>query len=126
MKQKLLNFLKILIPFTLVLFVLHHFAIRALSDQYTFYYSTWSIYLFHFTITFFIYLAVLAVSNNLPDKTGFAFLACSGLKMFAAVVFLIPIIQGKAPEPIADVAAFFIPYFLFLFFETVFAVKLLK
>lgn len=126
MKHQLLYFLKILIPFTVVLLVLHYFAVRELSGSYTFYYSAWSIYAFHFIITFLIYTAVLTVSKNLPEKTGFAFLACSGLKMFAAVIFLVPLIKGKAPEPIADVAAFFIPYFLFLFFETVFAVKLLK
>lgn len=126
MKKLSLHFLKVLIPFTLLLFTAQYFITKHAFSSYEFYYSTWSIYLFHFIVTFLIYMAVLVVHKNLEEKTGFAFLACSGLKMFAAVVFLIPVIKGEAVDSVADIGAFFIPYFLFLFLETIFAVKLLK
>ena len=47
-------------------------------------------------------------------------------KMMAAIVFLIPLIQSDLESQIPDVSAFFIPYFLYLFFETLFAVRLLS
>jgi hypothetical protein len=48
------------------------------------------------------------------------------LKMMAAVLFLIPQLQSDIKNQIPDVAAFFIPYFLYLFFETIFAIRLIN
>ena len=48
------------------------------------------------------------------------------LKMMACVVFLIPMIQSETADRIPDVGAFFIPYFMFLLFETIFAVRLIN
>ncbi|WP_235498558.1 hypothetical protein [Flavobacterium sp. Leaf359] len=91
-----------------------------------FFYQVWSIYTFHIAATLLIYLFLLFVNKNFFDKTGFAFLAGSVIKMMAAVVFLIPLIKADVNDPIIDVTAFFIPYFLFLFFETFFAIRLIN
>ena len=48
------------------------------------------------------------------------------IKMMASIVFLIPLLQSDLKSQIPDVSAFFIPYFLFLFFETIFAVRLIS
>jgi hypothetical protein len=37
-----------------------------------------------------------------------------------------PLINADVKDPIPDMAAFFIPYFLFLFFETFLAVRLIN
>jgi hypothetical protein len=48
------------------------------------------------------------------------------LKMMACVIFLIPMIQSDIVNRVPDVGAFFIPYFLFLLFETMVAVRLIN
>lgn len=120
------NFLKYLIPFAIVLFLVQHFTVANLFKDIPFFYSTWSIYVFHIIITVLSYLSLLFVHKNFPDKTGFTFMGIGLIKMMAGVVFLIPMIQSDTIDRIPDVAAFFIPYFLFLFFETIFAVRLIN
>lgn len=120
------NFLKYLIPFAIVLFLVQHFTVANLFKGIPFFYSTWSIYVFHIIITLLSYLSLLFVHKNFPDKTGFTFMGIGLIKMMAGVVFLIPMIQSDTIDRIPDVAAFFIPYFLFLFFETIFAVRLIN
>jgi hypothetical protein len=46
--------------------------------------------------------------------------------MFASVIFLMSLIQSDYEDKIPDVIAFFILYFIYLFFETIHAIKLLK
>jgi hypothetical protein len=123
---KVLSFLKYLIPFTLLLFFAQYYGVAAFLEHHDFFNATWSIYLFMFVTTLLIYLLLLFVNANFPDFTGFAFLGTTFVKMMAAVVFLIPLIQSKGRETNLDIAAFFIPYFLFLLFETAFAVRLIN
>lgn len=123
---KVLSFLKYLIPFTLLLFAAQYYASAVWITHHDFFYATWSIYLFLFVSTLLIYGLLLFVNANFPDFTGFAFLGTTFVKMMAAVVFLIPLIQSEGRETNLDIATFFIPYFLFLIFETVFAVRLIN
>lgn len=123
---KFLSFLKYLIPFTLLLFAAQYYATVAWSTHHDFFYATWSIYLFLFVTTLLIYVLLLFVNANFPDFTGFAFLGTTFVKMMAAVVFLIPLIQSEGRETNLDIAAFFIPYFLFLLFETIFSIRLIN
>lgn len=124
--HRLFSFLKYFIPFSVILFVAQFFISEKLFTDTIFFYQTWSIYAFHIIATILVYVFLLFVNKNFSDKTGFAFLATSVIKMMAAVVFLIPLIQSDVKDPIIDVAAFFIPYFLFLFFETFFAIRLIN
>ncbi|WP_299776585.1 DUF6168 family protein [uncultured Formosa sp.] len=125
MKQKLRSFLMVLVPLTLVLCVSQTFLIQKLESSHIFYLSTWSIYVFHFIATLIVYTSVVYVNNVFSDKTGFAFMACGVLKMFATIVFLLPLILNSKETPASDVIAFFVPYFIYLLFETLFVVKLL-
>ena len=122
---KILSFLKYLIPFTLLLFVAQYYGTKALSVNHDFFYATWGIYLFMFISTLLIYLLLLFVNVSFPDFTGFTFLGTTFVKMMAAVVFLIPLIKSERTETNLDIAAFFIPYFLFLLFETILVVRLI-
>ncbi len=121
-----LNFLKYLVPYSLLLFAAQYFITVNLFEDTPFFYSTWSIYVFHIIITVLSYLFLLFVNKTFPDKTGFAFMGISLIKMMASVVFLIPLIKSDTIDRIPDVAMFFIPYFLFLLFETIFAVRLIN
>lgn len=124
--HRLFSFLKYFIPFSVILFVAQLFISEKLFADTIFFYQTWSIYAFHIIATILVYVFLLFVNKNFSDKTGFAFLATSIIKMMASVVFLIPLIQSDVKDPTIDVAAFFIPYFLFLFFETFFAIRLIN
>ena len=125
MKQ-LPGFLKYFIPFSAVLFITQKFVTTSVLNNITFFYETWNIYTFHILSTLIIYCFVLFVNKKFSDKTGFAFLSGSVLKMMAVVVFLIPLIKSNVKDPIPDISAFFIPYFLFLFFETLFTIRLIN
>ncbi|MFY0481807.1 hypothetical protein ACI6PS_04310 [Flavobacterium sp. PLA-1-15] len=121
-----LNFLKYLIPFSIVLFVAQHFIVSTLFADIPFFYSTWSIYTFHIIITILSYLFLLFVNKNFSVYTGYSFMGISVIKMMASVVFLIPLIKSDTIDRIPDIAIFFIPYFLYLFFETIFAIRLIN
>lgn len=125
MKQKLLDFLKIYLPFVVVLFVIQYLVVNYALDV-ELYYSTWSIYTFHLFASFFMYATVLFVHLTFSEKTGFAFIAFSFLKMLAALLFLLPMLLSDSPSKFTDMIVFFIPYFLFLIFETGFVVKIIN
>jgi hypothetical protein len=91
-----------------------------------FFYQTWSVYAFNIISALIIYIFLIFVHRTFPEKTGFAFLAGGILKMMAVLIFLMPLINADVKDPIPDMAAFFIPYFLFLFFETFLAVRLIN
>ncbi|KIO51171.1 membrane protein [Flavobacterium hibernum] len=124
--NKTLDFLKYFIPFSVVLFVAQYFAMQALSDKLVFFYSAWSIYTFNIVATFLVYLFLIFVNKNFDTYTGFAFLGASFFRMMLAIIFLIPLIKGKVKDPIIDLSTFFIPYFLFLLFETYFTIRLIN
>lgn len=125
MQAKITPFLKFFIPFSLILFAIQ-FGLVNYVFKLDLYYSTIAIYGFHVLATFFIYLFLVFVYNSFSDKTGFAFMACSLLKMLAAVLFLLPLMLNDVTKPFLNIITFFIPYFLFLIFETVYAVKLIN
>lgn len=124
--QQFYKFLKLLIPFSLVLFFIQYYIVGSFFEKTLFFYSTWSIYVFHFIVTVLSYAFLIFVNKTFADKTGFAFMGLSLIKMMAAIVFLIPLLQSDLKSKIPDVSAFFIPYFLYLFFETFFAIRLIN
>jgi len=126
MKQQLLKFLTRLIPFTTILFLIQFFLTRFLLKSEAMFYPVYAIYLFHFFSTFLIYWMLLFINNNFQDKTGFAFMGASLLKMMAAVIFLLPVLINNTGYAFTNILSFFIPYFLFLVFETFYAVKLIN
>ncbi|APS38218.1 hypothetical protein [Salegentibacter sp. T436] len=125
MKNELLAFLERLLPFSILLWLIQ-FLLQQYVFEVEFYYSSFSIYLFHFLATFLIYLSLVFVYKNFTDKTGFAFMGLSLFKMVVAVIFLLPLVLSEVNAVFVNVLAFFIPYFLFLVFETLYAVKLIN
>jgi hypothetical protein len=124
--NKTVDFLKYFVPFSIVLFVAQYFVMEALSDKLNFFYSVWSIYIFNIIATVVVYLLLIFVHNKAASYTGFAFLGASFFRMMFAIIFLIPLIKAGVKNPIIDLGAFFIPYFLFLLFETYFTVRLIN
>ncbi|KIA98036.1 membrane protein [Flavobacterium sp. KMS] len=124
--NRTVDFLKYFIPFSIVLFATQYFIMQSLSEKLVFFYSAWSIYIFNILATFLVYLFLIFVNKNFPTYTGFAFLGASFFRMMLAIIFLIPLIKAHVKDPIIDLGTFFIPYFLFLLFETYFTVRLIN
>ncbi len=122
---QIFSFLKYFIPFALLLSLTHLLFVTYVLVDLKFELGIDSIYLFLFFTTLLIYIFLVFVNVKFPEKTGFAFLTSSLLKMMASVVFLLPIILSKN-RLVNDVLAFFISYFLFLIFETIFVVRLIN
>jgi len=125
MKLSILNFLKRFIPFSIILFFLHFLIIGKFSN-YSFFYTIYAIHLFQIITTALVCFIIIYINEKLPEKTGFAFMALSILKMLAAILFLIPLIRLDKDQKLPDIITFFITYFAFLFFELTFIVKLLS
>lgn len=126
MKNDLIKFLAILMPLTIILFIAQYFIVNNALENYEFYYPTYAIYLFHFLATFLIYVILVWIYHNFRDKTGFAFMGASMIKMLAAIIFLLPMLLNNSGNAFGDLLSFFIPYFLYLIFETSYAVKLIN
>lgn len=120
------SFLKKLFLFAVVLLLINYAILYLIGDFSATYYSPLSIHGFLFTVTALIYILLLYINKNFSDYTGYTFMGSSLFKMLLAVLFLLPVLLNKEISPMADLAAFFIPYFLYLIFETVFAVSLLN
>lgn len=125
MKEKLLAFLKVLVPFAFILGLFQYLIIDYLVEV-ELYYSIFSIYTFHILVTFLIYFALVFIHENFEDKTGFAFMALSLFKMLAAIIFLLPMMLAEVEAPFGSLVSFFVPYFFFLIFETIYVVKLIN
>ncbi|MGS2740345.1 hypothetical protein [Sinomicrobium sp. M5D2P17] len=125
MKRHVFAFLKLILPLTAVLCGLQYALVTYGISGYDFRLSTIAIYAFHLVVTFLIYLFLLYVSRTAADKTGYAFMGCSLLRMMASVIFLWPLIAQEG-RFIGDVLAFFVPYFIFLTIEVLYVVKFVQ
>ena len=85
-----------------------------------------SIYFFHFFTVIVSYVLLVIVNKYFFPQTGYAFLAFGIIKMGLSVYFLTPVIQSNLADKVPDVLSFFIPFFIYLFLETIFSVTLLN
>ena len=126
MISKIVRFLSYFLPFTLTLFVIQYYVSNHFLKEIPFYNSVLSIYIFHLVAVLLSYFSLLLINNYFFSYTGFAFLGFGILKMVFSIVFLMPLIKSNVEDKIPDVLAFFIPFFLFLFYETIQSIKLLN
>ncbi len=125
MKSGIFRFFKVLLPFSVLLLGVHY-AVSHYFFNLNLYYPLWVFYIFHFIATGLIYIFLLFIHQNFKEKTGFAFMGMGLLKMLAAVLFLLPALLNAKETAFENMLAFFIPYFLYLFLETYFAVRLIN
>ena len=126
LKRFFLHFFKINFFVTAVCCLLQYLLVEIYLEKLLFY-PTAVTYLFLFLLSLGIYALVLLVYKNLPDKTGFAYMGLSVFKMLIALLYLLPLMLSDSSKSdlLIDILSFFIPYFLYLILETIFAVKLL-
>ena len=121
MKIQLLRDISKLLALT-VGFYLLHFAILQLGNfEET---NLQGVYLFMFGLTALAYIIIRVVHENDREKTAFMFLGFSMVKMMAAIMYLFPVYQSMGEAGKIFVLQFFMVYFLYLFVETLFVLKL--
>ncbi|AXT51927.1 hypothetical protein D1818_14115 [Aquimarina sp. BL5] len=126
MKSFFSSFLKSLLAFSILLFSIHKLLDLFLIQSIEFYYPTWSVHLFFFITTLLIVLLVVYVKQDFPDKAGLVFLGGSFMKMMLSLFFLIPLIRNKEMFNLVNILVFFIPYFMYLAFETFIVLKVIN
>ncbi|WP_461533231.1 DUF6168 family protein [Sinomicrobium sp.] len=125
MKRLFFAFLTTLVVCTAVLYAIQYAVVNDGDTSLSLSISPSAIYGFHFLCTLVIFSGLLLVHRIAKQQTGNAFMAGSVLRMLASVLFLWPLIQ-KDIDPVVDVLAFFIPYFIFLAIEVFYVTKLLQ
>ena len=125
-RKQFFLYVGMLLGISVILFFIQNFIVQWLSDDYTFFYPVWGIYLFHFLITAFIFTILYLVGKFLPKYVGLTFMGFILFKMIASVVFLIPLIKMDDVSKIPDFGSFFIPYFIYLFLEILLAIAILN
>lgn len=125
MKNSLIGFIIKLTVFSLLLFLIHYLVLDSYYSGIALYYSLYFIYILLFSITLVIYTALYYLGKIYKDFVGMGFLVGIFVKMIFVFVLFLPFIKRKEYNYLADILNFFIPYFLFLAFETVSVVQII-
>ena len=110
------SFIIKLFIFTLFLFGIHFYILSQFFEG-TLYFPIWAIYTFNAVLVFLVFIIITYKSKQGSKKMYQLFLGLTILKMFLAIVFLLPLFLGKSNHAQLEVINFFIPYFVFLGFE---------
>ena len=116
MNKETSSFLKRLIGFTILLFLIHTYIIYQFFEE-QLYFPIWTIYIFNAVLVCIVYFILNYKVRQGSKKMYELFLGLTMLKMGLAIVFLLPLFFGKSDHSQLEVINFFIPYFLFLAFE---------
>lgn len=120
------SFLAINLLVTLILFGAHWYLLHAFAPNSDFFFPLWQIYAFHFLITTLFYTLINFKYSRGSDQIFSLFMVATFIKMILSIVFLLPLILSDFENKQPDVFNFFIPYFLYLFFEVVVITKFLQ
>ena len=119
-------FLLQLIGVSILLFAIHSYLMYHFAKETTFFFPLWQIYTFHLIITLTLYTIInFRFSNGKKDIFNL-FMVMTFFKMAFAILFLLPLILSDLENKQPDVFNFFIPYFLYLFFEVFALTKFLQ
>ena len=125
-KKRQITFLIQLVLVTVVLFGIHAYLLYYFATETEFFFPVWHIYVFHIIITAAFY-SVINYKFSTGKKDIFnLFMILTFLKMILAVLFLLPLLLSDFENKQPDVFNFFIPYFLYLFFEVYTLTKFLN
>lgn len=125
-KKRQLAFLLQLIGITAVLFAIHSYLLYHFAQDLKLYFPVWQIYTFHLIVTLAMYTAINYRYSSGKKDIFNLFMILTFLKMALAIIFLLPLILSIFENKQPDVFNFFIPYFLYLFFEVFALTKFLQ
>jgi hypothetical protein len=116
-KKRQLWFLLQLIGISALLFAVHSYLFYHFANEVTLFFPLWHIYTFHLVLTLAIYTIINYKFHTGKKYIFNLFLITTLLKMVLAILFLLPLILSDFENKQPDVFNFFIPYFVYLFFE---------
>jgi CDP-diglyceride synthetase len=125
-KKRQINFLIQLAVISLIFFGIHSYLLYYFAKDFVFFFPLWQVYTFLFVITLLLYSVVNYKFSNGKSEIFNTFMVSTFLKMILAIVFLLPLLLSNQEEKQPDVFNFFIPYFLYLFFEVFSLTKFLQ
>lgn len=100
-----------------ILFGIHSYLLHYFTGETKFFFPVWQIYVFHIVVTFLLFTVINYKYSKGSTQIFNTFMVSTFLKMILAVLFLLPLLLSDFENKQPDVFNFFIPYFLFLFFE---------
>ena len=116
-RKSQITFLLQLLGVTAIVFGVHAYLLSHFAKESNFFFPLWQIYLFHVLITTVLYSTVNYRYSSGKKDIFKLFMILTFLKMILAIVFLLPLLLSDMENKQPDVFNFFIPYFLYLFFE---------
>ena len=125
-KKRQTSFILQLLGLTGILFAIHSYLLHYLASEMDFFFPVWQIYGFHFVITLILYTVINYRYASGKTDIFNIFMVMTFSKMILAILFLLPLILSDVKDKQPDVFNFFIPYFLYLFFEVFALTKFLQ
>ena len=100
-----------------LLFGIHSYLLHYFAGDTAFFFPVWQVYAFHIIVTFLLFTVINYKYSKGNTQIFNTFMVSTFLKMILAILFLLPLLLSDFENKQLDVFNFFIPYFLFLFFE---------
>lgn len=125
-KKRQITFLLQLFGVTAILLGIHWYLLSYFSENTEFFFPVWHIYVFHFLITSILYTIINYKYSNGKKDIFVLFMTLTFLKMILTILFLLPLLLSDFKNKQPDVFNFFIPYFMYLFFEVYALTKFLQ
>ncbi|HLV70513.1 MAG TPA: hypothetical protein VKY34_07380 [Xanthomarina sp.] len=116
-KPRQLSFLLQNVAVTLILLGIHSYLLSHFAENTNYIIPIWQIYIFHFAVTTLLYSVINYQYSRGKTEIFNLFMGFTFLKMILSIVFLLPVLLSDSENKQAEVFNFFIPYFLYLFFE---------
>jgi len=125
-KKRQISFLLQLIGFSALLYGIHSYLLYYFAKEISFFFPVWQIYIFHLIITLALYTIINYKFSSGKKDIFNLFMVMTFLKMALAILFLLPLLLSDFENKQPDVFNFFIPYFMYLFFEVFALTKFLQ
>ncbi len=125
-KKRQVEFLLQLIGVSALLFATHSYLLYHFANEVTLFFPIWQIYTFHLIITLVLYTIINYRFSSGKKDVFNLFMVMTIIKMVLAILFLLPLILSSVENMQPDIFNFFIPYFLYLFFEVFTLTKFLQ
>ncbi|MFK7834366.1 MAG: hypothetical protein AB8B52_13915 [Winogradskyella sp.] len=125
-KKRQITFLLQLVGITVLLFGIHSYFFFYFATDTVLFFPIWHTYTFHFGVTLIMYTVINYLFSSGKKDIFNLFMGMTLSKMILAILFLLPLILSDFENKVPDVFNFFIPYFMYLFFEVFSLVKFLQ
>lgn len=124
MIKRFLSFTLLVVMITVILYVVHIYALDYVGQETAF--SLMGMYTFHFVAYLIICLSVEYLYTRLPSQVGYAYLASVFIKIGVFVLVFKSTIFGAEELNMAERLSIVVPMFLFLVFEATYCGRLMN